>query len=97
MKLLVHMRELKQEWSKQEGEKNPQQHLQGINKGNEWTPDKGKLRLIHDAGQPKLGNEGIDLRAGAVLGDEAMPSGRIETVDRGDIGEGSQEGVPIPH
>jgi len=53
--------------------------------------------LINDAGQPKLTSGSEDLHAGGVLGDEAMPSGRIEMVDGGDIGEGSLEGVPKRH
>jgi len=32
---------------------------------------------MSDVYQPELGNEGMDLRAGAVPGEEAVPDGRI--------------------
>jgi len=68
-----------------------------MNKGNEGTPDKGKLRLINDTGQLKLESGSMDLQAGVVPGNEVMPSGRIETMDGGDIEEGSLEGGPKRH
>jgi len=74
------------------------------NKGDEGTPDKGNLRLISDMYQPELGSESMDLHTGVVLGDKAVPNGRIERcmeatlvrgrrkVGQGGISDGQEEG-----
>jgi len=39
---------------------------------------KENLRLISDVDQPELGSESMDLHAGAIPEDEAVPDGRIK-------------------